>query len=70
LVREPQDQLAVTNTVTDIAAVCALSSPWWLHALSDGTQFILPFLGAAWLIIQITGKLYPFFSSLFRKKPE
>lgn len=53
------------ENVTDVAAVCAVASPLWVHQLSDGAQFILPFLGGIWLAVQIIDKL----NTMFRKKP-
>lgn len=54
-------------TVTDIAALGAVASPFWLHlvqVVSDGSAIALPIIGVIWLVIQIGLKLYP----LFRKK--
>ena len=53
----------VMNTVTNATAGAAIASPWWLHTLQathEAVAFTLPFLGAAWIIIQMV--------SHFRKK--
>jgi len=46
--------------VTDTGAVAAAASPWWLPWLkhiSDDAALILPILGVAWLLLQITLKI-------------
>ena len=44
-----------TEVVTDVVAVGAIVSPWWLQtlqALHDWAAWSLPVLGAAWLLLQ------------------
>ncbi len=44
-----------TEIATDVIAVGAIASPWWLktlQAVHDGAAFVLPVLGVAWLLLQ------------------
>lgn len=44
-----------TEIATDIIAVGAIASPWWLttlQAIHDWAAWALPVLGAAWLLLQ------------------
>lgn len=48
--------------VTDVGAVAAIASPWWLKALHLTSEFaaqVLPILGVIWLLIQIVMKVGP-----------
>ena len=43
---------------TDVVAVVAIASPWWLEPLQSGSEFAgltLPILGCIWLVVQIIG---------------
>jgi hypothetical protein len=49
------------KVATDVGAVAALTSPYWLptlHTVSEIAALIVPILGAIWLVIQITHYLY------------
>jgi membrane protein YdbS with pleckstrin-like domain len=49
------------KVVTDVGAVAALASPYWLPILQEISEvagLIVPILGAVWLIIQISHYLY------------
>lgn len=60
MVREPAKDLEVNpvvETAKSVAAVSAITSPWWLTILksvSDGAALVLPILGVIWLVIQMT----------------
>lgn len=41
-----------TELATDVVALGAISSPWWLQAVHDWAAFSLPILGVAWLLLQ------------------
>lgn len=46
--------------VTTTGAVGAVVSPWWLPGLQDVSNtaaLVLPILGVAWLLVQITAKI-------------
>lgn len=50
-----------TEIATDIVAVAAVASPWWLPSLAqlhDGAAWVLPLLGVLWLLLQIGGWFY------------
>jgi hypothetical protein len=50
-----------TDLVTDVVAVAAIASPWWIPTLEqahDGAAWVLPLLGVLWLLLQIGGWLY------------
>ena len=54
--------VSVHEVATDTGAVAALFIPAWLPSLDALNQDIaaaLPWLGATWLIIQITWRLFP-----------
>jgi hypothetical protein len=47
--------------VTDVGAVAAIASPWWLPALHDWSTIaaeLLPIAGVTWLVLQVTVKLH------------
>lgn len=47
--------------VTDVGAVAAIASPWWLPALHDWSTIaaeLLPIAGVTWLVVQVTVKLH------------
>jgi hypothetical protein len=51
---------SVMDTVTTAGAGAAVVSPWWLPLLTsshDAAQFLLPFAGLAWLVIQAYYKI-------------
>lgn len=53
----------MNHDMTNVTAGAALVSPFWLPALqgvSDLASIVLPILGAAWLIVQITLKIIEF----------
>lgn len=54
------------NMNTHLVAVSALTSPLWLHSMSDMAQTILPIAGLIWLVIQAVVYLY----TTFWKKPD
>lgn len=54
------------NVNTHLVAVSALTSPLWLHTMSDTAQTLLPILGVGWLLIQAGVYLY----TTFWKKPD
>lgn len=64
-----QQTVQALEHATDVAACVAVSTPFWLHWLSDGGQFLLTTLGIVWLVIQIGFKLHPLYVKL-RKKPK
>jgi len=41
------------DRVTETTAGAAITSPFWLDNLHSGAQWILPFLGIAWLVMQM-----------------
>lgn len=41
------------EAVTDAVAGAAITSPWWLDAAHTWAQWALPFLGCAWLGMQM-----------------
>lgn len=43
--------------ITDGTAVVAISSPLWLDQLHNGAQWLLPFMGVAWLAMQMYFKI-------------
>lgn len=46
---------------TNVGAVAATISPWWLphlHTISEGAAELLPIMGVCWLVVQIVSKLY------------
>lgn len=45
------------ETTTNCVAWASLFSPVWLDRLHTGAQWLLPFLGAAWLVMQMYYKL-------------
>lgn len=50
----------MSHDLTGVAAGAAIFSPWWLPALqSVSTVFaaVLPIIGVAWLVLQITFKV-------------
>jgi len=52
------------ETLADAGAVAALISPVWLpvlHEVSELAALVLPILGAVWLIVQITIKVWTFY---------
>lgn len=54
------DQEGVMDTVTTAGAGAMVVSPWWLpylHMAHDGVAYALPFLGAAWILIQMYYKV-------------
>lgn len=54
------DQEGVMDTVTTAGAGAAIVSPWWLPLLTsahEAAAWLLPFLGCAWLLIQIVYKI-------------
>lgn len=49
------------NYSSNVVAVSATVSPWWLPYLntaSENAALILPILGVGWLVIQITHFFY------------
>lgn len=49
------------DTITSAAAGAAITSPAWLHMLSDWSNVagtLLPILGVVWLIVQIGIKIW------------
>lgn len=53
--------MTVGEIVTDTGATAALTSPLWLpslHSVSAFAALILPILGAVWLILQISSRIY------------
>lgn len=49
------------KVVTDVGAVAAITSPYWLptlHTVSEVAALVVPILGVIWLAIQITHYLY------------
>lgn len=47
--------------VTDVGAVAAIASPWWLptlHSWSVIAADLLPIAGVAWLVVQVAVKLH------------
>jgi hypothetical protein len=48
------------DTLTNATAGAAVVSPWWLPSLQtahDTVAFALPFMGAAWILMQAYFKL-------------
>jgi hypothetical protein len=53
--------MSPTELTTDVVAVAAVASPWWLPSLAqvhDGAAWVLPLLGCLWLLLQIGGWLF------------
>jgi hypothetical protein len=46
------------EAVTDAIAVGAVSSPLWLHQVSELAGLLLPIAGVTWLAVQIAVKLH------------
>ena len=58
------------HTFTHAVSTGAVTSPLWLHSLSDTAQTALPVLGAIWLILQGAVFIYKNFyivKNFFRK---
>lgn len=55
-----KEDMTVTDIATTSTAGAAVVSPWWLPYLQtthDGVAFVLPFLGFAWLVMQMFYKV-------------
>lgn len=53
----PQSRM---ETITDVAAVSAIASPWWLPYLkfaSEEAALLVPVAGFIWLVVQIVAKI-------------
>jgi len=52
--------MTMEHVTTGTAAGAVTSPIWlpWLHAVSDVAALTVPILGAIWLIVQISVKLY------------
>lgn len=61
----PQTKL---EAVSDAIAVGAISSPLWLHAMSDVAKDLLPWFGIAWLVVQTAEKIYAAYHKYYREK--
>lgn len=72
LVRRPTGELEVMNhppedfTFTHVTAVAGVTSPLWLHNMSDIATVVLPIAGLAWLLLQAGVYIYKTF---FKKAP-
>jgi hypothetical protein len=56
---------------TTVSAAAAIVSPWWLPDLSTISAYcalVLPILGVAWLLVQISAKVYITFRSRRAKR--
>lgn len=42
---------------TTATAGAAIVSPWWLGALHSGAEYLLPFMGIAWIAMQMYYKI-------------
>jgi hypothetical protein len=54
------DKEDVMETVTTAGAGAAVVSPWWLSALTHGSEaatWALPILGCSWLVMQMYFKI-------------
>jgi hypothetical protein len=58
--------IATDNTAAHAVTFAGLSSPLWLHYLSDISQTILPIIGLGYWVYKATMYLY----TSFRKKPD
>lgn len=45
------------DTTTHAIAGAAIVSPWWLSSLHTGAEWLLPFMGIAWIAMQMYFKL-------------
>lgn len=53
--------MTTTDHVNASAAAAAITSPWWLPALHEGSQIAaeaLPILGVVWILVQIGAKIF------------
>lgn len=50
-------QESVMDTTTHAIAGAAIVSPWWLSSLHTGAEWLLPFMGIAWIAMQMYFKL-------------
>jgi len=49
------------DIITSVGAGAAVISPWWLPVLREWSEvagYMLPFLGCAWLLMQMSYWLY------------
>lgn len=61
MINHPED-----FTFTNATAVASVTSPLWLHNMSDIATTVLPIAGLAWLLLQAGVYIYKTF---FKKVP-
>ena len=46
------------EAATDVVAIGAMTSPFWLHEMSGLATDLLPIAGVLWLVVQIGVKIH------------